>query len=194
MNNYLDETKVEKSSASKFLNILVKICLLPITVEGDIIKFKIWKAIIHILIYIGTFVTNGVILSIYANRNMSTNLIAADGIVELVAMGLSTTQYLCLFLLLGLSFEEQILWLHQRLTSIQFFQKRSLITKSDYCQLHDKPSTLINKENFIFPRKKFMFFIGFMLTNSFTVVDYFTSSLGLLNILNFMNNLYLRKF
>ena len=109
MNNYLDETKYEKSAASKFLNILVKICLLPITVEGDVIKFKIWKAIIHILIYIGTFVTNGVILSIYANRNMSTNLIAADGIVELVAMGLSTTQYLCLFLLLGLSFEEQIL-------------------------------------------------------------------------------------
>ena len=109
VNNYLDETKDEKSTASKFLNILVKICLLPISVEGNVIKFKIWKAIIHFLVYIGTFVTNVVILLKFSTQTMSNNLIAADGIVELVALGLSCAQYLCIFLLLGLAFEEKIL-------------------------------------------------------------------------------------
>ena len=49
VNNYFNETKDERSAASKFLNILVKICLLPISVEGDVIKLKIWKACIHLL-------------------------------------------------------------------------------------------------------------------------------------------------
>ena len=109
VNNYFNETKDEKSAASKFLNILVKICLLPISVEGDVIKLKIWKAFIHLLTYGGIYYTNGIVLMIYSKRDISKTLIAPDSIVELVALCLSCTQYLSIFLLLGLSFKEMIL-------------------------------------------------------------------------------------
>ena len=111
VNNYFNETKekYEKSAASKFLNILVKICLLPISVEGDVIKFKIWKATIHLLTYGGIYYTSGIVLMIYSKRDIRKTLIAPDSIVELVALCLSCTQYLSIFLLLGLSFKEMIL-------------------------------------------------------------------------------------
>ena len=109
VNNYLNETNDEKSAASKFLNILVKICLLPISVEGDVINFKIWKATIHLLIYSGIYYTNGILLMIYSKRDISNSLIAPDSIVELIALSISSTQYLSIFLPLGLSFKEKIL-------------------------------------------------------------------------------------
>ena len=42
INNYIDE----RSKASKFVRILIKICLIPISIEEDVIKFKISKTII----------------------------------------------------------------------------------------------------------------------------------------------------
>ena len=48
-NNYMDE----KSKASKFVSFLIKISFLPISIEDDVIKFKITKAVVHILVYPG---------------------------------------------------------------------------------------------------------------------------------------------
>ena len=65
----------EKSKASKFVSFLIKISFLPISIEDDVIKFKIAKAVVHILVYPGLCITNFLFVTFYFKKWMSNILI-----------------------------------------------------------------------------------------------------------------------
>ena len=82
MNNFMKE----KSKASKFVSILIKFCFLPVSIEEDVIKFKISKAIFHIIIYPGFCVANLLFVRFYFKKWIFSNLIVAKGFVESLAI------------------------------------------------------------------------------------------------------------
>ena len=79
-NNYMDE----KSKASKFVSFLIKISFLPISIEDDVIKFKITKAVVHILVYPGLCITNFLFVTFYF-KNWMSNILIPNGLVDSVA-------------------------------------------------------------------------------------------------------------
>ena len=76
----------EKSKASKFVSLLIKFCFLPVSIEEDVIKFKISKAIFHIIIYPGFCVANLLFVRFYFKKWIFSNLIVAKGFVESLAI------------------------------------------------------------------------------------------------------------
>ena len=82
INNYIDE----RSKASKFVRILIKICLIPISIEEDVIKFKISKTIIHILLYPGLCFAQLLFVRFYFNNTIYSTLVVANGFFEFLAI------------------------------------------------------------------------------------------------------------
>ena len=82
INNYIEE----KSKASKFVRILIKICLIPISIEEDVIKFKISKATIHILLYPGLCFAQLLFVRFYFNNTIYSTLVVANGFFEFLAI------------------------------------------------------------------------------------------------------------
>ena len=82
INNYIDE----RSKASKFVRIMIKICLIPISIEEDVIKFKISKTIIHILLYPGLCFAQLLFVRFYFNNTIYSTLVVANGFFEFLAI------------------------------------------------------------------------------------------------------------
>ena len=83
MNNYMDE----RSKAAKFVAVLVKICFLPISIQDDdVIKFKILKALVHVIIFPGFCISNLLFARLYFNKWIFSNLVVANTFWESYAV------------------------------------------------------------------------------------------------------------
>ena len=100
LNNYMDE----RSRASKFVSVLVKICFLPISIEDDVIKIKISKTLVHIIIFPGFCIANLLFARFYFKKWIFSNLVVANTFWESYAVFLyhcttgKTLNYVMFFL------------------------------------------------------------------------------------------------